>query len=261
MTLELGPFEGEFVELTKRHFEFLREMGFSCEVQPVGNFQLQVVYKRKEVGLVLELESEERIYFSVGPLRNGEFTPYFDGDLNEQQVHFFVDSYLRDVDPNWRRPALANAVKSPEDMELVLQLYATALRAHGEALLRGDQEVINRGFADVRSGFLAHALENWAMFVHRVKSGYEGSIVDYTSALTERAQLESALRTWKGERRSDPIGQLARLDKIFDENTEPLSLQAGSRWQIVPVPTAGRWWRKPKRAVGPLASYFAERGG
>jgi hypothetical protein len=261
VTGELGPFEHEFVELTKRQFAFLSEAGFACEVRPAGNFELRVIYKSASVGLAVELVMEKSISVSVGPLRDGEFAAHFDEHLNEQLVDFYVDSYLREVDPNWRTPPLANALKSAEDMELVLQLYATALRAHGGPLLRGDQKIMDRGFANIRQGFIAHALENWAMFVNRVQTGYEGSIVDYTSALTERAQLESALRNWKGEKRSDPITQLARLDKIFDDNTEPLSLEAGSRWQIIPVPTAGRWWRKPKRVDGPLAKYFSERGG
>jgi hypothetical protein len=255
----MTPLEREFTALTKGQFAFLEKQGFTSRAMQVGNFETHVVYRSDRVELRIVFETEDRIFVHAGLLVNGQLADRFDANLNEKLVDFIIDTYFEQVDPGWKTPSITQHIRDPKDIELVLQLYAAELKAHGEHLLAGDQDVFDAALGQVRRGFVLHALEDWARFVHRVREGFDGTIVDYTMALTQRGQLESALRYWGGDRSVDPRSQLKRLDRIFEESTEPIAPETVRSWQLVPSPAAGRWLRKPRILGGPLRDYFTER--
>jgi len=110
-----------------------------------------------------------------------------------------------------------------------------------------------------RRRLIAIYLTNWSQFVERVRAGFDGSFTDYVGGVVARAQLESALKVWKGNRADDPVDEVRRLDRVFDESTEPLKWLAG-RNIMVPSPNAKRWWRRPKWLIGSLREYFLVHG-
>jgi hypothetical protein len=108
-------------------------------------------------------------------------------------------------------------------------------------------------------------LANWARFVERVRTGFDGSVFEYTEGVTARAQLHSLLTVWEGSRHDDPVDKVAQVDRAFDDATEPLNWEGRwnplrkQPWKVLPTPAAKRWWRRPKWLIGSLRDYFERR--
>lgn len=106
----------------------------------------------------------------------------------------------------------------------------------------------------LRDGFVAAGMRDWKALIERIERGYDGSPADYTLAITTRAQLEASLFRGPPPRR-DLRDELSALDERFFALTEPVAADAA----IIPTPSAGRWWRRPKSAAPSLDAAFGPR--
>jgi hypothetical protein len=210
------------------------------------------------VGVEILLEDESWIIPTIIPLKKGKMPPWFDWKLNDLYTGFPPEMFFETVDPSWKRPEHRKIV-SAQDIENELRGYAEELRTYGELLRIGDRATFDRMQDLARRRLIEIHVNNWTRFVERVRNGFDGSITDYVGGIVARAQLESISKVWKGIRTEDPTEEILRLDRIFDECTEPLKWGTG-RNMTVPTPNARRWWRRPKWLVGSLQDYFQVHG-
>lgn len=252
--------ESDFVRMAAELFAFLCD-DFDCSLAVENDIEGETIrYMNKWVAVELRLESDEVILVEVVPLVAGRIPPRFDPDGSERHTHFPAAELIRYYDPGWEPPATEFAARDRSDLLDVLSQYAGSLRRWGASVLRGDTRPFATIEADMRRRLSLILLEDWARFVERVRTGFSGGIGEYTSAITARGQLESALRHWIGDSRLDPRAQLAQLDRAFDDATEPVTTdELVSSYRVVPDSSAKRWWRRPKMLVGPLREYFERR--
>jgi hypothetical protein len=258
---ELNPQESEFVRMTQQLFAFLTARGLS-KVEVENDIEgVQVRFRDATTAVEIRLESERRLFVEVVPLRRGQLPKRFDERGRELLTHFPLTRLMAHIDPRWRAPEQLDDIATRDELLEVLGRLAEALDQHGDRIFRGDRDVFAQVEARMRRDLAVIMLENWARFVDRVRSGFDGNIAEYTSAITERGQLESILQTWRGNPDEDPRAQLARLDGIFDDLTEPVPAMKPPRdlFALVPEPNAARWWRRPKLMTGALREYFEAR--
>jgi hypothetical protein len=181
---------------------------------------------------------------------------WFDWKLRDQYTGFAPELFFEVVDPSWKRPD-HHPVTSGADIENELRPYAEELRRHGKPLRFGDQAVFAQMEDRTRRRLIAIYLKDWSSFVERVRLGFDGAVTDYVAGIVARSQLQAVLETWKGERAADPLPEIQRIDRIFDQSTEPLRWRT-DRNLLLPSPTARRWWRRPKWLTGSLRDYFTQ---
>lgn len=257
---ELTSRESEFVRMTEQLFGFLRARHLS-RVEVESDIEgVQVRFRDTTTAVEIRFESERSVFVDVVLLKDGQLPRRFDERGRELLTHFPLTRLLAHLEPAWQPPEQVDDVATREDLLEVLGRFAEALHRHGNRILRGNPELFAQVEAGMRRRLALIMLENWARFVDRVRRGFSGNIAEYTSAITERGQLEDILQAWRRNADEDPRAQLARLDEIFDDLTEAVPM-ADSRavFSLVPAPNAARWWRRPKVLSGQLREYFADR--
>jgi hypothetical protein len=257
--LGLDPLEAEFVRIARTTFDFLiAEWAFRFEVSGYGTDEIVVLFKNVRIGIQVTLSGWENLMLFALPLTNGRGPEYFDSQLNDLYTGFSLDEYFGHVDPSWQRPQRAH-LATPEQIEAALRPYGQELSLHGQRLLRGDPALLGEMRDLARQKTIEVYLRNWARFVQRIRAGFDGPITEYAEGITARAQLNAVLTVWKGNPEHDPVDEVARLDRAFDEVTEPLKWGAGKNL-ILPTPAGRRWWRRPRWLTGQLRDYFTQYG-
>lgn len=252
---ELNEAEREFVRIITTLFGFLlRYYGCHVEVSTPVRGDLIVLVANANVGLEFTLTDEKHVMILVLELRQGRPPRYFARDMTEALRGFALEDYLRSVEPGWRPEPLTYPTSSAH-VERVLRAYSDLLARHAAQLMTGDADVVARMRDRMRRPTIDAYLALWSRFVERVRVGFDGPITDYIRGITARAQLAAVLNAWEGDRQDDPVAEIARLDRTFEEATEPLMWGAG-RNAILPIPTAKRWWRRPKFLVSRLRDYL-----
>jgi hypothetical protein len=257
--IPLQPLVADFVRITQELFSFLvTEWGCQTEVSGAGSGEITVLFRNRNVGVEVTLVGEIWVIPMIVPLRNGRMPPWFDWKLRDQFHGFAPEQFFETVDPTWRRPEHRQIERS-EDIERELRPYAEELHTLGQPLRVGDRAVFAQMEAQSRRGLIRIYVKNWATFVERVRVGFDGPITQYVAGIVERSQLDAVIQTWKGDRLDDPLEEIGRLDRLFDQATEPLAWGKG-RNIVVPSPGARRWWRRPKWLTGSLRDYFLIHG-
>jgi hypothetical protein len=257
--IALEPLEREFVRITLDLFDFLvSEWGCRSDVSGAGSFEIAVVFRNEQVAVEVMFSEESWIIPKVIPLRRGKMPEWFDGQLKDLFTGFPLEMFFELVDPSWQRPKHQRVVNA-QDIQNELSGYASEFREQGQPLLTGDQVVFDQMESRMRQRLIAIHLKDWTRFVERVRTGFDGPITEFVEAVVGRSQLDSVLTIWKGDRADDPILEIERLDRVFEEYTEPLAWGAG-RNIVLPTPNAKRWWRRPKWLTGSLRDYFATHG-
>jgi hypothetical protein len=259
----LNAAESTFVTIAEDRFGFLPK-AYSCVEEVLPDAEgVTVRFRNGWLAVELQLEDDERIFASIVPLADGQLPARFDSAGHEKLTRFPLDDLVALYDPSWRPPGERYSASSADDLLAVLTQYAAALEQHGGEVLRGDREPFKLIERDMRQRLILTYLEDWALFVDRVRRGFTGGIGEYTSGVTSRGQLEDVLRSWAGDANTDPRAQLEQLDAAFDGATQPVPTEDGDplekQFSVVPGPNAMRWWRRPKHLVGSLREYFLAR--
>ncbi len=257
---KLSPPESEFVRMTEQLFAFLAARGLS-RVEVERDIEgVQVRFRDAAMAVEIRLESERRLFVDVVPLSGGQLPKRFDESGRELLTHFPLTRLLAHIDPRWPAPEDLDDIATRDELLEVLGRLSGSLADNADRILGGERDLFGQVEASMRRRLALIMLENWARFVDRVRRGFDGNIAEYTSAITERGQLESILHTWQGNANEDPRAQLARLDRIFDDLTEPVpATKSQALFSLVPAPNAARWWRRPKILTGALREYFEAR--
>lgn len=249
----------EFIRAADLHFGFLKsDLGYKRGVEQ-DREDVAVWYADEKVRISIVLQGGDAIVVYITPLEDGEVPDPFDKQFNLRLTKYALEDLVPLYDRSWSSPSKRLSARSSKDFDEVLAAYANAIRRYGAAALKGEP-LLFRQLADAkRRRLINEYIEKWSAFVPEVCKGFAGSIVEYVEGVNERAQLQTFLQRWEGSRTTDPIDRLEHLDDRFLACTEPIQFRYGETWQLLPMPTARDWWRRPRQMVGQLREYFMER--
>lgn len=248
--------ETTFVSAARDAFAFLRT-GYGCEstVEPEATGVL-VRFANRWLAIDVQLEAPH-ILVSLARLVEGEMPRRFDASGNEVLTHVPLSDLIRLHDPGWQRPRDLGQTPTADDIRRVVTEYSAGLKRYGDGLLRGDPSLWVRLERDMREGLVGTLIREWTQFVDRVRVGFTGDIGEYTLGIQSRGQLEQLLRETASAASGRAI--VESLDRSFVESTEAMEARGMGRsktYSVVPDAHATRWWRRPKRLIGPLRDYF-----